>query len=138
VSESISRRALMQRAALAAAAGLAPAAMGAVPDAEADLELAAPHSVSPRHALRLLMEGNRRFARGLAVHPNQTVQRRRRLAKGQMPFAAVFSCIDSRVPPEIVFDRGLGDLFATARAPRPPTPSRSAAWSSGPTRREPR
>jgi carbonic anhydrase len=125
VSESISRRALMQRAAVAAAAGLAPAAMGAVPDAaraEADLQLAAPHPMSPRAALRLLMEGNRRFARGLAVHPNQTVQRRRRLAKGQMPFAVVFSCIDSRVPPEIVFDRGLGDLFAT-RTGAGPKPS---------------
>jgi carbonic anhydrase len=118
VSESISRRALMQRAALAAAAGVAPAAMGAVPDAaqaETDLEFAgAPQRVSPRAALRMLMEGNRRFVRGLARHPHQTIQRRRRLAKGQKPFAVVFSCIDSRVPPEIVFDRGIGDLF-TAR-----------------------
>jgi carbonic anhydrase len=118
VSESISRRTLMQRAAVAAAAGVAPAAMGAVADAaqaEADVEFAAaPHPVSPRGALRMLMEGNRRFVRGLARHPNQTIQRRRRLAKGQKPFAVVFSCIDSRVPPEIVFDHGLGDLF-TAR-----------------------
>jgi carbonic anhydrase len=117
VSESISRRALMQRAALAAAAGVAPAAMGAVPDAaqaEARLEFAAaPHHVSPRAALRMLMEGNRRWVRGAARHPSQTIQRRRRLAKGQNPFAVIFSCIDSRVPPEIVFDRGLGDLFVT-------------------------
>jgi carbonic anhydrase len=91
--------------------------MGAVPDAaqaEPNLEFAgAPQRVSPRAALRMLMEGNRRFVRGLARHPHQTIQRRRRLAKGQMPFAVVFSCIDSRVPPEIVFDRGIGDLFST-------------------------
>ena len=117
MSESISRRALMQRAALAAAMGIAPAAMGAVPDAaqaHTDFELAGdPQPVSPQDALRLLLEGNRRFARGLAEHPNQTIERRQRLVKGQMPFAVVFSCIDSRVPPEIVFDRGLGDLFTT-------------------------
>jgi carbonic anhydrase len=62
-------------------------------------------------ALRRLMTGNRRWARGDARHPNQSLRRRREVAGGQAPFAVVFSCIDSRVPPELVFDRGLGDLF---------------------------
>jgi carbonic anhydrase len=59
------------------------------------------------------MEGNRRWVRERARHPNQSLRRRRQLATRQEPFAVVFSCIDSRVPPEIVFDRGLGDLFVT-------------------------
>lgn len=62
-------------------------------------------------ALRLLVEGNQRWARGQMEHPHQTVARRHDLAGHQDPFAIVFSCIDSRVPPEIVFDRGIGDLF---------------------------
>jgi carbonic anhydrase len=62
-------------------------------------------------ALRLLMAGNHRWARGRVRHPNQSGVRRREVARAQAPFAVVFSCIDSRVPPELVFDRGLGDLF---------------------------
>jgi carbonic anhydrase len=67
-------------------------------------------------ALRLLKEGNRRFAAGEMIHPDQTVQRRKEVAKGQKPFAIVFGCVDSRVPPEIVFDRGLGDLLVIRTA----------------------
>lgn len=44
------------------------------------------------------------------AHPNRSVQRRQELTDGQSPFATVFTCIDSRVTPEIVFDCGLGDL----------------------------
>jgi carbonic anhydrase len=62
-------------------------------------------------ALRLLMEGNQRWVAGQLEHPNQSIERRLEVAPHQDPFAVVFSCIDSRVPPEIVFDRGVGDLF---------------------------
>jgi carbonic anhydrase len=48
--------------------------------------------------------------------PNQSEQRRTAVADGQQPFAVVFSCIDSRVPPELVFDRGLGDMFVVRTA----------------------
>jgi carbonic anhydrase len=65
----------------------------------------------PREALKLLMEGNQRWVRGELEHPNQSVERRYEVAAHQDPFAVLFSCIDSRVPPEIVFDRGVGDLF---------------------------
>jgi carbonic anhydrase len=65
----------------------------------------------PRAALRLLMAGNRRWVAGRAAHPHQSVARRQHVAGHQDPFAMVVSCIDSRVPPELVFDRGLGDLF---------------------------
>jgi carbonic anhydrase len=65
-----------------------------------------------RAALAALLDGNRRFAAGVAEHPRQDARRREEvLAKGQYPFAAIVGCADSRVPPEIVFDQGLGDLF---------------------------
>jgi carbonic anhydrase len=62
-------------------------------------------------ALKLLLEGNQRFVAGKLEHPNQTAERRAEVAKGQHPFASVLACSDSRTPPEILFDRGLGDIF---------------------------
>ena len=67
-------------------------------------------------ALRLLIEGNRRWAAGQALLPNQGLARRSELTTGQHPFAIVVSCVDSRVPPEIVFDQGLGDLLVIRTA----------------------
>ena len=58
-----------------------------------------------------LISGNKRFAEGNPTHPNQSLSRRREMAKGQNPRAAVLACADSRVSPEIIFDQGLGDLF---------------------------
>ena len=68
-------------------------------------------SVTPDEALERLIAGNRRFVAGELLHPHQDVERRIEVAPSQHPFASVFSCIDSRVPPEVVFDQGLGDLF---------------------------
>jgi len=68
-------------------------------------------TVSADQALKLLLEGNQRFVAGKLEHPNQTPTRRAEVAKGQHPFAAVLACSDSRTPPEIIFDRGLGDIF---------------------------
>ena len=65
----------------------------------------------PRQVLKLLMEGNQRWVNGQLEHPHQSVERRHEVAAHQDPLALVFSCIDSRVPPEIIFDRGVGDLF---------------------------
>ncbi len=67
-------------------------------------------------ALKKLKEGNRRFVAGEMIHPDQTVARRKEVAKGQQPFAIIFGCVDSRVPPEVVFDRGLGDLLVIRTA----------------------
>lgn len=61
--------------------------------------------------LENLMEGNRRFVEGKAVHSNQGTARRKEIAQKQRPVAAVVACADSRVTPEILFDQGLGDLF---------------------------
>ncbi len=68
-------------------------------------------AVAPAEAISKLKEGNGRYMSGNLQHPGQTTDRRTELAKSQHPFAAIVSCSDSRVPPEIVFDQGLGDLF---------------------------
>jgi uncharacterized delta-60 repeat protein len=62
-------------------------------------------------ALEMLIEGNKRYSDGAPIHPNQSPEQRAKLTKSQAPFAIVVGCADSRVPPEIVFDQGLGDLF---------------------------
>lgn len=67
-------------------------------------------SVTPQAALKRLMDGNKRFMEGHSTVRN-TQKRRTELEKGQAPFAVILSCADSRVPPEVVFDEGLGDLF---------------------------
>ncbi|HEY0161546.1 MAG TPA: carbonic anhydrase [Edaphobacter sp.] len=62
-------------------------------------------------ALHLLMEGNARFVKGAITHPGRTPEDFGPLAAGQNPIAAILGCADSRVPPEILFDLGIGDLF---------------------------
>jgi carbonic anhydrase len=68
-------------------------------------------SMTPDEALQQLMEGNKRYASGSFLHPDQDPAHRIELAEAQHPFAVVLSCSDSRVPPEIIFDQGLGDLY---------------------------
>jgi carbonic anhydrase len=68
--------------------------------------------ISPREALERLREGNRRFVSDVRSHDTLTSQARRlAVAANQEPFAIILGCSDSRVPGEIVFDQGLGDLF---------------------------
>ncbi len=69
------------------------------------------NELNGKQALQKLFEGNTRFVASHALHPNQTAKRRSELTAGQHPFAVVVGCADSRVPPEIIFDQGLGDLF---------------------------
>jgi len=71
---------------------------------------------TPDEALARLTAGNQRFASGAVRHPDETTARRMELVAGQHPFAVIFSCVDSRVPPELVFDQGLGDLFVIRSA----------------------
>jgi carbonic anhydrase len=63
-----------------------------------------------------LKQGNQRFASHMQKHPDQGGKRVHQLAQGQHPIATVLACADSRVPPEIVFDQGLGDLFVVREA----------------------
>ena len=71
---------------------------------------------TPTEAWAKLARGNERFVAGEYWHPNQDAARRDSLTEGQTPFAVFFGCADSRVAAEIIFDRGLGDLFVVRTA----------------------
>jgi len=73
-------------------------------------------TVTAEMALKELMRGNERFVKDAMSHPNQVPRRRADLAREQHPFAIVVGCSDSRVPPEVVFDQGLGDLYVVRLA----------------------
>jgi carbonic anhydrase len=102
---TLSRRDLLRVVGLGAAVAafgsplLQPAAVAAASAATAD------------EALQQLLEGNKRYVAGKLARPHQTARRRTEVAAGQSPVAALLSCSDSRVPPELIFDQGLGDLF---------------------------
>src|SRR4051795_5045703 len=66
---------------------------------------------SADEALERLKEGNARFLQGTARFPTVQTEILADLAKGQSPYATILSCSDSRVPPEVIFDAGLGELF---------------------------
>lgn len=71
---------------------------------------------SEKNDLERLLHGNQRFLENHPIHPDQTLERIRDLKKGQHPFAVVISCSDSRLPTELIFDQGLGDLFVIRNA----------------------
>lgn len=73
-------------------------------------------TTTPAEAWAELLAGNERFVRGEMEHPSQDVDHRASLSAAQSPFAVVFGCSDSRVAAEIIFDRGLGDLFVVRTA----------------------
>jgi len=70
-----------------------------------------PAGVSADAALARLMAGNQRYVRHREQHPDESLARRKELEAAQHPFAVILGCADSRVPPELLFDQGLGDLF---------------------------
>jgi carbonic anhydrase len=67
-------------------------------------------------AWQRLLEGNKRFVAGESIHGHASKEWRKRLTTGQKPFAAILGCSDSRVPTELVFDQGFGDLFVIRNA----------------------
>lgn len=73
--------------------------------------------MTPDEALAILREGNRRYCDGSPIPPQQTnAERRASLAQAQAPFCVLVGCSDSRVPPELLFGRGLGELFIVRNA----------------------
>ncbi len=70
----------------------------------------------PCESLEKLIDGNKRFAQNKSIHPNLGEEMRNALLKEQKPYAAILACSDSRVPVEIIFDAGLGDLFVVRSA----------------------
>ncbi|HEX6911207.1 MAG TPA: carbonic anhydrase [Longimicrobium sp.] len=117
----MSRRRALGLLSLSAAAlaggGLAPPALHA-----AGADAARPDVRTPDEALAELMAGNRRFVDGRPVGPHRTMARVREVSGSQSPFAAVLACADSRVPVEILFDQGFGDLFVCRAAGNIVTP----------------
>lgn len=87
--------------------------------------------VTPDEALKRLIEGNERFVEQKSQHPNQTKQRLMEVSQSQAPFAAILSCADSRVPSEIVFDQGIGDLFVVRNAGNTATPEEFGSLEFG-------
>lgn len=71
---------------------------------------------TPAQAWREMSRGNERFVAGEPQHPRQDVERRTEIAEAQEPHAALFGCSDSRLAAEIIFDKGLGDLFVVRNA----------------------
>lgn len=83
--------------------------------------------VSADSATTKLKEGNERFIKGKTLHPNQDFKRIKEVAAAQKPFAIIVGCSDSRVPSEIIFDQGIGDLFIVRTAGQV---SSYASWGS--------
>ncbi|MBT2438906.1 carbonic anhydrase [Streptomyces sp. ISL-36] len=109
------RRAVLALTAAAAVTAGAPAARAATATAPSPR----PHTEKPPTAERALDElraGNARFAALRQIHPHEEAARRAAVAVAQHPFALILGCVDSRVPPELVFDQGLGDLLAIRSA----------------------
>lgn len=104
---AINRRSLLTWAAAAAAAGTTGLTAGT---AYAD---AGSSPQTPDEALVKLEEGNARFVAGKTTEPNRDIARVKEVAPKQAPFAAFLGCADSRVPVEIIFDQGFGDVFVT-------------------------
>jgi carbonic anhydrase len=71
---------------------------------------------TPADVWREMQRGNERFVAGEPLHPRQDVEHREKLAEAQTPHAALFGCSDSRLAAEIIFDKGLGDLFVVRNA----------------------
>lgn len=106
---NISRRNLLQFSAGAIGTGVVAAGIGA--NLIAPEQATAKDDVTPDKALQELLDGNDRFVKRKRRNPNQGYTRLLEVAKVQKPFASILGCADSRVPSEIVFDQGLGDLF---------------------------
>jgi carbonic anhydrase len=108
-SSSTSRRSfLLSSGATLLASTLAERAASA---ATQDPHPPGPTQLSGDEIMRRMAEGNQRFVSGKIIHPRRTPADFKPLAKAQYPIAAIISCADSRVTPELLFDQGIGDLF---------------------------
>ena len=87
--------------------------------------------LTPDQALQQLIAGNQRFVKNKRDNPHQTLVRLKEVAQEQKPFASVLGCADSRVPVEIVFDQGFGDLFVCRVAGNVATPEEIGSLEFG-------
>ena len=129
---AFSRREFFRRTAAAGAAvGLSGLPLAALAKEAKQAEAAPVAEMSPDDALRKLLEGNRRFAAGEILAPRRELARMKELAQKQKPFAAFLGCADSRVPIEIVFDQGFGNLFVVRVAGNLATAVQTASLEYG-------
>jgi carbonic anhydrase len=126
---NVSRRSLLKFSAGAIATGVVTAGVGY--SLAAPKPTSAKDEITPDKALQELLDGNDRFVKRKRRNPNQTYSRLVEIAKGQNPFASVLGCADSRVPSEIVFDQGLGDLFVCRVAGNIATPEEIGSLEFG-------
>ena len=118
---------------MASAASAAAWTLGRCPggDREGHGARAVPADLTPAQALQRLLDGNQRFTAGAANGPHRSLERVHELAGDQKPFAAILSCADSRVPVELLFDQGFGDLFVVRNAGNLATPEEFASLEYG-------
>ena len=112
----LTRRAMMGTAAFGVAAAAGAPLAGRLFAAPPDTATPAPPSLTPDQALEALKRGNREFLAGRAAVHDPDGRRRLEIARGQHPIAVLVSCSDSRVPPELLFGKGLGELFIIRNA----------------------
>jgi carbonic anhydrase len=98
-------------AALAACGGGSSSTASTTPNGRRQHLQAHKRPATPEAALEQLVAGNERYIRGKGIHKVDESVRRVAVAEEQKPYAAILGCADSRVPPEVIFDQGLGDLF---------------------------
>jgi carbonic anhydrase len=128
-SAYLSRRNWLKFSAGAIGTGVLTAGLGsklAFPD-----RAVAQDDMNPDQALQRLMDGNQRFVNGKIENPRRDIARLREVAKTQKPFAAILGCADSRVPSEIIFDQGFGDLFICRVAGNIATPEEIGSLEFG-------
>jgi carbonic anhydrase len=110
----LSRRAILRAGATAAGGLVLGGSLIGLGSEAAQAASSAPTTASTitgDQALAQLMAGNRRFVSGHAIHAGRYSVKRVATAEKQTPFAVILSCADSRVPPEIIFDQNIGDVF---------------------------
>lgn len=89
---------------------------GCAPSSNPGLDASPQASPAMLSGTKILAQGNQRFIDGAAEHQNQDQARLKKVSAGQAPHTAILACSDSRVPPEVIFDQGLGDLFVVRTA----------------------
>ncbi|MDF2388100.1 carbonic anhydrase [Nostoc ellipsosporum NOK] len=129
MKSNVSRRNLIKFGAAAVGTGIVTAGVGS--ELVFPQKAVAKEELTPEQALQQLIEGNERFVKRQRKNPNQTFTRVIEVAKGQKPFASILGCADSRVPSEIIFDQGFGDLFVCRVAGNIATPEETGSLEFG-------
>lgn len=120
----INRRSLLKIGSIGALGLAATNLLGQTREVQAaELLQDTPKTLPPDAALQKLLEGNQRFVQHRPQYPDQSELRLKEVAQVQHPFATILSCADSRVPPEILFDQGIGDIFDVRIAGNIATPA---------------